>query len=266
LVEAWLLGRRTASMRMSGRVTAEAVFVVASVLVGCQAWGAAADRQQPAETPAKGETGALPAPRTQLRYIPPDRGAPEVRVSGGTRGNMNNGLHIDVLAPSETGLTVQEQPTLYWYSSGPIGVDTRISIVVDDSNKTVLNTAIRGPAAEGIHAFPLRGTPIRLALNADYQWSVTVELSRTEPSRNIVASGMIRRVAYPGLPTPTSPRASAEASAEYARLGLWYDALDAISTSVQDAPRDGDLRLLRGELLQQVGLVSAAASDRFPVH
>jgi hypothetical protein len=187
-------------------------------------------------------------------------------VSGGTRGDTSDGLHIDVLAPPQTGLTVQEQPTLYWYSSGPIRADARVSLVVDDTNKTMLNTALHGPTPEGIHAFALRGTQVRLALNADYQWSITAELSPTEPSRNIVASGMIRRVAPPGVPPRTSPRVSVEACAEYARLGLWYDALDAISTSVRDAPRDANLRLLRAELLQQVGLTGPAASDRSGVH
>lgn len=249
-------------MRTSARLTAEAVLVAACLLVGYENQGAAADRQEPVERAAKPESGSQPVPRTELRYVPPDRGAPEVRVSGGTRGDRNDGLQIDVLAPPQTGLTVQEQPTLYWYSSRPISVGMRVSIVVDDTNKTVLNAAIHDPTPEGVHAFALQGTPVRLALNADYQWSVTAELSPTEPSRNIIASGMIRRVAQPGVPSSTSPRASAETCAEYARLGLWYDALDAISTSVRDAPRDGNLRLLRAELLQQVGLTSAAASDR----
>jgi hypothetical protein len=234
--------------------------LIACVLLGSGLQAVAADREEPAATAAKPEPGPQAVPRTQLRYVPPDRGAPEVRVSGGTRGTMNDGLHIDVLSPQQTGLTVQEQPTLYWYSSGPIRADMHVSIVVDDTSKTLLNAVIRDPASEGIHAFALRGTSVRLALNSDYQWSVTAELSATEPSRDIVASGMIRRVAPPGL--RTGLRASAEACADYARLGLWYDALDAISTAVQNAPRDGNLRLLRSELLQQVGLTSAAASDR----
>src|ERR1700722_14587537 len=112
LAAGWLPGRRTASMRASARLMAEAVLVAACLLVGSAVHGAAADRQEPVERAAKPESGSQPVPRTELRYVPPDRGAPAVRVSGGTRGDRNDGLQIDVLAPPQTGLTVQEQPTL----------------------------------------------------------------------------------------------------------------------------------------------------------
>ncbi|MGD0109632.1 MAG: DUF928 domain-containing protein [Rhodopila sp.] len=138
----------------------------------------------------------------------------------------------------------------------------RVSIVVDETNKTVLDAAVPGPMPVGVHAFALRGTPVRLALNAEHQWSVTAEMSATEQSRDIVTSGMIRRVSPAGLVPQSSLRASAEGCAEYARLGLWYDALDAISDAIQRSPQDRRLRLLRSELLQQVGLANAAGPPR----
>src|SRR5262245_36475783 len=49
-------------------------------------------------------------------YKPPLRGAPVGRIGGGPRGT--GGLpSLAVLAPDHTGLTVQDQPTLYWYVS-----------------------------------------------------------------------------------------------------------------------------------------------------
>ncbi|MGD0105490.1 MAG: DUF928 domain-containing protein [Rhodopila sp.] len=236
------------------------------LLVCPHAGRAAADNEQPADTTAKHDAGVQAAPGIQMLYIPPDRGAPEVRVSGGTRGSSTDGLRIDVLSPDQTGLTIQEQPTLYWYSSAPIRGGARVSIVADATSKTVMDDPIPGPVPAGIHAIGLRGTAVRLALNADYQWSVTAEMSATEPSRNIVTSGMIRRVAPPSATFGTNLRASAEGCAEYARAGLWYDALDAISASIQRSPQEGRLVLLRSELLQQVGLTNAAAADRSGVH
>jgi hypothetical protein len=249
-------------MRLSGRSTVGAALMAVCVLVCSNAHAAGPNPEKPVGADAHHDSGAQADPGARVLFVPPDRGAPEVRVSGGTRGTLNDGLRIDVLSPAQTGLTIQEQPTLYWYSSAPIRAGTRVSIVVDETNKTVLDAAVSGPMPAGVHAFGLRGTPVRLALNAEYQWSVTAELSPTEPSRNIVTSGMIRRVAPPGATSGTSPRASAEGCAEYARAGLWYDALDAISASIQHAPEDGRLRLLRSELLQQVGLADAAAADR----
>jgi len=253
-------------MRTSGRSMVGAALMATGLLFCLHAGRAAQDNEEPADTTAKHDAGVQSAPETQLLYIPPDRGAPEVRVSGGTRGASNDGLRIDVLSPDQTGLTIQEQPTLYWYSSAPIRGGARISIVAEKTNKTAMDDPIPGPLPAGIHAIGLRGTAVRLALNADYQWSVTEERSATDPSRNIVTSGMIRRVAPPGATSGTNLRASAEGCAEYARAGLWYDALDAVSESIQHAPLDGRLRLLRSKLLQQVGLTNAAAADRAGVH
>jgi len=52
-------------------------------------------------------------------YRPPLRGAPGGRVGGGTRGIGDEFITLLVLAPNHVGLTVQGQPTLYWYLSKP---------------------------------------------------------------------------------------------------------------------------------------------------
>ena len=50
-------------------------------------------------------------------YKPPQRGAPGGRVGGSSRGIGDRLLTLSVLAPDHTGLTVREQPSLYWYLS-----------------------------------------------------------------------------------------------------------------------------------------------------
>jgi len=210
--------------------------------------------QATGQSPAQADAGAT------IDYVPPDRGAPEARVSGGTRGPSAAALRVDVLTPRQIGLTLRDQPVLYWYSSWPIATAVQITVVEDETDKTVLKTYLPGPVPAGIHAFPLAATRLRLALNVDYQWSVTVELSPRERSRNVVASGMIRRVSVVG--PPVSSPGSPYAAAAYARAGLWYDALDAISQAILEAPRSGALRLRRSRLLEQVGLSEAAEFDR----
>src|SRR3954470_20600143 len=111
------------------------------------------------QTPLPKDTTANEAPRKdEITYVPPDLGAPAVRVSGGTRGTADSGLSLDVLAPNQTGLTTQEQPTLYWYISRSVRADIRLSIVEDTSNDTVLDVKVPGGATAGIHAFSLKGT------------------------------------------------------------------------------------------------------------
>ncbi|CAH2600053.1 conserved exported protein of unknown function [Rhodovastum atsumiense] len=212
--------------------------------------------------PASAKAGSgNESPRT-IRYVPRhDRGAPESRVSGGTRGQEAGQMRIDVLAPRQVGLTLQPQPTLYWFSSRPVTAQVEITLVIDDAtNRTILKTPLPGPLQAGIHGFPLAATRARLTREVDYQWTVTIVLSPQAPSRNIVASGMIRQVgSAPGESTITANRPDAAA---YALAGIWYDAVDALCRDIALAPGDRQLRLQRAFLLDQVGLHEAAAFDR----
>ncbi len=231
-----------------------AVVLAAAVLPWLEAWAEPATQKAPSTTISAQATPGVTAP-----YVPPDRGAPEARVSGGTRG-LGNDLRIDVLTPEQIGLTLQAQPTLFWYNSQPIVTGVRVSIVDDHSNETVLNAAVPGPIPAGIHGFSLKATTVRLALNADYQWSVTAAVAMHNQSLNVVASGMIRRI----VPVSTMRGISGnwpDAGSAYARLGVWYDALDAFSQAIRTAPQNRELHLRRGALLEQVGLKEAAVSD-----
>lgn len=212
-------------------------------------------------TPPPPLQGTKAPAKEEITYVPPDLGAPEVRVSGGTRGAADGGLSVDVLAPGQTGLTTQEQPILYWAISQPVRAVIRLSIVADASNKTVLDVKTPDAATAGIHAFPLKGTPLRLALNTDYQWSVTAVRSQ-DPSENIVASGIVRRVQRPTADREANLRATSEAAASYARNGLWYDALQALSEAILARPDDQSLQDQRSALLRQVGLTVSGAGDR----
>jgi hypothetical protein len=192
-------------------------------------------------------------------YVPPLRGAPSVRVSGGTRGTRVHVL-IDVIAPNEIGQTTRDQPTLYWFNSAPIGNDVEITLVADDTNKTALDVTIPGPIEAGIHAFRLAGTPTRLDPQTVYQWSVTAKVSTTDPSEDIVASGMVQRVAPTKVADPV-PADAVGAVDAYARSGMWYDAIETLSHQIEQKPNDSILRSYRSALMMQVGLGEVAAFD-----
>ena len=101
---------------------------------------------------------------------------------------------------------------------------------------------------------------MRLALNTDYQWSVTAVTS-DNPSEDIVSSGMIRRVRGRGPTVLASFQLTPDAPADYAEAGLWYDALQALSEQIRMRSNDINLRRQRGNLLNQVGLSDVAAWD-----
>jgi len=56
----------------------------------------------------------LPENLSGGEFRPPSRGAPATRLTGGSRGSGDATITLDVLAPDETGLTTQEQPSLFW--------------------------------------------------------------------------------------------------------------------------------------------------------
>ena len=72
---------------------------------------------------------------------------------------------------------------------------------------------------------------------------------------------LVERVAAPDDPGHSDSDAITRAQA-FARDGLWYDAFDAVSTSIEqgiDRPR---AREVRAQLLDQVGLASVAEHER----
>jgi hypothetical protein len=195
-----------------------------------------------------------------ISYVPPMRGAPDARISGATRGRTDEPVRLDVIAPSHVGRTLQAQPTLYWFNSRPITHDVEITIVADESSKTVLDTTIHGPIPAGIHAFRLAGSTTKLDPQVVYQWTVTDRISDKEPSQDIVASGMIERFPASALTEPLPPSPVAAAGA-LARAGIWYDALAALGNEIDQKPADTSLRQVRATLLAQAGLTDAASFD-----
>lgn len=193
-------------------------------------------------------------------YVPPMRGAPEARISGGTRGKTAVPVKLDVIAPNDIGETVRDQPTLYWFNSLPINNDVDVTMVTDDSNATVLDQTVRGPFVAGIHGFRLEGTKLHLDPKKVYQWSVTIKISTSEPSEDIVASGMVQVVAPP-KPTAAAPTDAVSQVDFYARSGIWYDAIDTLSQQIDQHPADGTLRFYRDALMMQVGLNDVAAFE-----
>src|SRR5262245_17947171 len=75
-----------------------------------------AQEREPANPKAKSGT-----------YKTPLRGATVTPVRGGTRG-IGNTLTVNVLAPSATGFTTQEKPTICWFASRAIDKPVELAI------------------------------------------------------------------------------------------------------------------------------------------
>jgi hypothetical protein len=194
-------------------------------------------------------------------YTPPPRGAPGGRVGGSTRGAGMMPL-LSALAPDHTGLTVQEQPSLYWYLAGATGYPVEFTIIDDRSIQPLLETRINGPIQPGVQRLRLADYGLRLSVGVPYRWSVALVVDPDSRSRDNVAGGAIERIAPPAeLRTKLTRAGKAQAPNIYAEAGLWYDALAAISDLLDAAPNDPVLRQKRSSLLEQVGLREIAEHD-----
>lgn len=196
-------------------------------------------------------------------YQPPMRGAPQGRVGGATRGAAEELPQLDVLAPDHVGLTTAEQPTLYWFISKPVKQKILITLSSEKSIKPVLEVELKQPAAAGINAIRLAEHNVRLEPNVEYEWSVAVVPDAAQRSNDLLASGIIKRVAAPpGLTQKLGGRQGEQTASAYAESGIWYDAIEALSRAIDQQPGNVALRQNRAALLDQVGLKAAAAFEK----
>lgn len=196
-------------------------------------------------------------------YQPPRRGAPLVRVGGGTRGEGDTQPAVYVLVPEHTGLTTKTQPDLFWYSSGPTAAKLEFALIDNRSIEPVLETSLEPTRSAGIQRIRLSAYGIELSPGMEYQWSVALIPEPEQRSRDLVATGRIESVPLaPALASEIENAYPDDLPFLYAREGLWYDALAALSALIDARPADSKLREFRAALLEQVGLRDVAAAER----
>ena len=226
--------------------------VVVSVLVGglfavgiTAVPGAAQETKTPAQATVKAPV-----------YKPPLRGAPGGRVGGGTRSGSSRDIFVlAALVPEDSGLTVSEQPSLYWFISTATTLPVEVAITDPQATQPVVETRLPSPTKPGIQRIRLADLGIHLAPGTAYQWSISVIPDANRRSRDILAGGVIQRVEAPaGLQEKLAQSRKEEHPFLYAEAGLWYDALGSISELIEVTPFDAQLRKQRSALLSQVGL------------
>jgi Domain of Unknown Function (DUF928) len=214
-------------------------------------------REAVAQTPQPGTTSGTPV------YKPPVRGAPTSRVGGGSRGLGDQLPMLIAVVPDHTGLTVHEQPVLYWYVSKATTAPVEVTLVDPQSPKPLLALLLQPPLAPGMQRVRLAEHGVRLATGVTYQWLVALIRNPNQRSEVIITGGTIQRVPMPAALHATMAQPDQMArTRQYAEAGLWYDALATISALIEAAPRDTALRQQRAGLLEQVGLAEVAAYDR----
>jgi hypothetical protein len=196
-------------------------------------------------------------------YTFPDRGAPKIRVNGGSRA-AGHLPRLYVLAPDQTGFTTNEQPVLYWYQSKKADFPTELTISKPREIDPLLRITLDPPQEAGFHKFELARSGTKLAPGTDYRWSVALIVNAKSRSKDVVATGAIRRITLPppvasAVTTAPDPEAAA---ALLASNGIWYDAIHILSRLIETQPENTHFRQLRANLLEQVALAEPASHDR----
>lgn len=245
------------ALRMLVLAAMAALMITATVTVAAQ------ERR---DAPRAASTESTQQPRPALAsapvYKPPLRGAPGGRVGGGTRG-VGASTHasgratfvLSVLAPDHTGLTISEQPSLYWYISSAAPSPVEVTLVDPRATKPLLAVRLPSPVEAGIHRIRLADHRVRLEPGVAYRWYVAVVPDAERRTKDFLTGGAIERIEPPeGLRARLEEASRMETPSLYAEAGLWYDAITALSELIDSTPGNPTLGQQRSAMLNQVGL------------
>lgn len=235
----------------------------AAVSVNCTA-GDVDDCKEPPASESKTATFAAIEKRPIIErntlpvYQPPLRGAPARLVGGGTRGLSLSDLVLLPFAPDHTGLTVNDQPTIYWHQSKPAAARMVFTLIAEEAIEPLAEVDLGEASRPGIHRVRLSDHGLRLQPDVNYEWFVAIVPNGEQRSHDLLAGGVIRyKQPRPALLTKLQKATRRQKAGVYAAEGVWYDAIDAISLLIDEDPADPHLRSQRLALLQQAGLGDA---------
>ncbi len=207
-----------------------------------------------------------PSMENALSYHAPNLPSPAIRVVVNESQPGQEPFYLSVLSPDHIGLTMFEQPALFWFIAYPTSQAVDVMITDESNTQSLLDVRMLPPIQPGIHKIDLKDYGIRLQLNTTYQWKII--LQGLNPGESHTTSGWIMRVSPPAnvatlanLPSinaiPTEPLLDA---------GLWYDAIWALSERLHTDPTDTLALIQRANLFEQVGLLPPAKQDRAHLH
>lgn len=224
--------------------------VVAILLAAITSVSNAAEQAQDAKDSQANKPLAV---RPAILYKAPLRDDPPDVVSQSAQSIKGKTTVLQILAPDHAGLTLQPQPTLYWYASTPVAARFSIAAIEKHGAKPLLQVDIK--KAGGIQQLDLGKHNISLQPELSYQWSVVQVSDKDKQSTTTIASGIIERMKPgEGLSNRIKNSQGTELVNVYAIEGIWYDALETISSMIDKSPEDKSLVTIRKSLLEQVGV------------
>jgi hypothetical protein len=191
--------------------------------------------------------------KSTFKYIPPERGTPRRTQGTGTRGgDESESVALKLLVPHDhTGQTLSGHPTFFWYVSEVPTEPVEFALVESGVAQPIFVQQLQLYKA-GIVRLEMPKNLPELIPGKEYRWSVSLINNTERRSHDTFAQSWIKRV--PETPALKQQLATAttvrDRASVYAEAGLWYDALNALSTT--PSVREDFLLLLDRFGLQQV--------------
>ncbi|MCP4268099.1 MAG: DUF928 domain-containing protein [Candidatus Brocadiaceae bacterium] len=192
-------------------------------------------------------------------YKPPKRGAPRALVGGSSRGTGTGACSLSLIAPDHVGLTVQEQPSFYWFLS--VSAKDRIEFTLIDNQaiQPLLEINLGDKTGPGIHHINLADHRVSLAPGKQYWWFVALVPDPDHRSRDIIAGAAIEYIEPPeGLTEDIIHAEKAMVPHVYADRGIWYDTISSMSDLINNDPDNMIFRQQCASLIEQVELLEVA--------
>jgi HPt (histidine-containing phosphotransfer) domain-containing protein len=197
-----------------------------------------------------------------------DVGRPRRRQGGGSRGSclIANQPPLTALVPVDsTGYTLSQSPSFWFYQPYSLGKGQGLEFVLKDSQDNLVHSQAIADQdiAAGLIQLSLPESVV-LAPDQSYEWYVLVRCDATNAERFVFVNGAIRRLERPDLQNRIGTLPSAAHANLYLTENLWYDAVDAAATQLQNAPQNSDFQQQWTQLLETVGLSELAAAPFTP--
>ena len=194
------------------------------------------------------DNGKPPASAAPIVWKPRVVGAPQERVGGAVRGSRAPTAPL-VLAPENLALTIKASPSLFWHmdAAAPEGVKVVFTLIDEQGEAPLVEAELAPPGRAGIYRVRLRDYAVELEADQTYAWSIALVPDMNNRSRDRISQALILRTSAASDIT--------EGATEFAARGLWYDALETLSDTIDAEPQDAEARAQRKSLLSQAGLV-----------
>jgi hypothetical protein len=155
--------------------------------------------------------------------------------------------------------------SFWFYQPYRLGEGQGLEFVVQDSQDNLVHS--QAIAAQNITAGMIKLSlpdSVFLETNQSYEWYVLMRCDATNAERFVFVNGAIRRLERPDLQAQISALPPTAHANLYQTEDLWYDAVDAAATQLQNAPQNADLRQQWTQLLEAVGLSDLATEPFAP--